>query len=68
MRGLSNAWHSRDGVSAELVDAYRLPQLVRGWEIGLVRFVRARVAGRPVSMLLRSVSVATGQVHVELAS
>ena len=44
-KGLSNAWHSRDGVSDELLDAYRLPQLVRGWEIGLVRFVRARVAG-----------------------
>lgn len=44
VRGLSNAWHSRGGVSDELVDAYRLPQLVRGWEIGLVRFVRARVA------------------------
>ena len=49
VRGLSNAWHSRDGVSDELVDAYRLPQLVRGWEIGLVRFVRARVAGNPFS-------------------
>lgn len=46
VRGLSNAWHSRDGVSDELVDAYRLPQLVRGWEIGLVRFIRARVAGK----------------------
>ena len=46
VKGLSNAWHSRDGVSDELVDAYRLPQLVRGWEIGLVRFVRARVAGK----------------------
>ncbi|KAL0041381.1 hypothetical protein WJX79_001388 [Trebouxia sp. C0005] len=44
VRGLSNAWHSRDGVSDELVDAYRLPQLVKGWEIGLVRFVRAQVA------------------------
>ena len=32
-------------MSDELVDAYRLPQLVRGWEVGLVRFVRARVAG-----------------------
>lgn len=46
VKGLSNAWHSRDGVSDELVDAYRLPQLVRGWEIGLVRFIRARVAGK----------------------
>lgn len=44
VKGLSNAWHSRDGVSDELVDAYRLPQLVKGWEIGLVRFIRARVA------------------------
>ena len=52
VRGLSNAWHSRDGVSDELVDAYRLPQLVRGWEIGLVRFVRARVAGNPFSPAL----------------
>ena len=52
VRGLSNAWHSRDGVSDELVDAYRLPQLVRGWEIGLVRFVRARVAGNPFSPVL----------------
>ena len=52
VRALSNAWHSRDGVSDELVDAYRLPQLVRGWEIGLVRFVRARVAGNSFSPLL----------------
>jgi len=52
VRGLSNAWHSRDGVSVELVDAYRLPQLVRGWEIGLVRFVRARNAGKPSSPAL----------------
>ena len=28
-----------------IVDAYRLPQLVRGWELGLLRFVRARVSG-----------------------
>lgn len=50
-RGLSNAWHSRDGVSDELLDAYRLPQLVRGWEVGLVRFVRAQVAGRLTHLL-----------------
>lgn len=48
VKGLSNAWHSRDGVSSELVDAYRLPQLVRGWEIGLVRFIRAQVAGKEI--------------------
>ena len=26
-----------------VVDAYRLPQLVRGWEAGLIRFLLARV-------------------------
>jgi hypothetical protein len=30
-------------VSDEVVAAYRLPQLVRGWEAGLVRFLLARV-------------------------
>ena len=54
-KGLSNAWHSRDGVSDELLDAYRLPQLVRGWEIGLVRFVRARVAGKHLQYAVCSV-------------
>ena len=62
MRGLSNAWHSRGGVSDELVDAYRLPQLVRGWEIGLVRFVRARVAG------VYRLSYMTDFVHVGLTA
>lgn len=37
--------YAKDGVTAEVVDAYRLPQLVRGWEWGLLRFLRARVAG-----------------------
>jgi len=30
-------------VSDEVVAAYRLPQLVRGWEAGLIRFLLARV-------------------------
>lgn len=30
-------------MSDEVVAAYRLPQLVRGWEAGLVRFLLARV-------------------------
>lgn len=54
-------------MSDELVDAYRLPQLVRGWEIGLVRFVRARVAGRPVLTTVCGVTVAAGHFHAELA-
>ena len=35
--------HLQGGVSDEVVAAYRLPQLVRGWEAGLVRFLLARV-------------------------
>ena len=35
----------KSGLSVAIVDAYRLPQLVRGWEMGLLRFVRARAAG-----------------------
>jgi len=35
------------GVTEAVVDNYRLPQLVRGWEAGLLAFLRARVtAGR----------------------
>ncbi len=37
--------YERGGVTAALVDAYRTPQLVRGWERGLLRFIAARVAG-----------------------
>ena len=39
---------TQDGVTPEVVDAYRLPQLVRGWERGMVAFLRGRVtAGQP---------------------
>jgi hypothetical protein len=31
------------GLTPAVVDAYRLPQLVRGWEAGLLRFLLARV-------------------------
>lgn len=34
---------TQDGLTPEVVDAYRLPQLVRGWERGMVAFLRARV-------------------------
>jgi hypothetical protein len=33
-------------VSPEAVDAYRLPQLVRGWESGMVRFLLARLGAK----------------------
>lgn len=35
------------------MDNYRLPQLVRGWEAGLLTFLRARVvAGKPFAARL----------------
>jgi hypothetical protein len=33
-------------VTREAVDAYRLPQLVRGWESGMVRFLLARLGAK----------------------
>ena len=35
---------SQAGVTEAVVDNYRLPQLVNGWEAGLLAFLRARVA------------------------
>ena len=37
--------HNKERIGPEIVDAYRLPQLVAGWEKGLVRFTTARMAG-----------------------
>ena len=37
----------KTGVTASILDAYRLPQLVQGWEWGLLRFLRARVTSEP---------------------
>jgi len=38
--------HTHPQVSPECVDAYRLPQLVRGWESGMVRFLLARLGAK----------------------
>lgn len=47
------------GVTEAVVDNYRLPQLVRGWEAGLLAFLRARVtAGRSFGESLDSKSFA----------
>lgn len=43
-RGLRNAWASGDRVDETLVDGYRRPSIVRDWDVGLVRFLRARLA------------------------
>lgn len=41
------------GVTKAVVDNYRLPQLVHGWEAGLLAFLRARViASKPFAARL----------------
>eukprot|EP00884_Botryococcus_braunii_P016848 jgi/Botrbrau1/3847/Bobra.0183s0072.1 len=53
-RGIGSAWFAPAGLTADLIDAYRRPQLVRGWELGLVRFLMARVSGgRSLGQILR---------------
>ena len=37
--------YDKEKLSDELIDTYRMPQLVRGWEDGLIRFFLARVSG-----------------------
>ncbi|KIY99175.1 hypothetical protein MNEG_8791 [Monoraphidium neglectum] len=43
---LQQAYYDKSKVSDQCVDAYRLPQLVRGWESGMVRFLLARLGAR----------------------
>ncbi|KAI8475513.1 MAG: Alpha/Beta hydrolase protein [Monoraphidium minutum] len=43
---LQQAYYDKTKVSPECVDAYRLPQLVKGWESGMVRFLLARLGAR----------------------
>lgn len=42
IRGLSSAWTNTARVTSTYVDCYRYPQLVKGWELGILRFLRAR--------------------------
>ena len=44
-KGLKSAYFHADALSPELLYRYRLPALVRGWEVGILRFVRARIGG-----------------------
>ena len=43
LKGLQQAHLHAETVTPELLYRYRLPALVRGWERGLLRFLRARV-------------------------
>ncbi|KAF5841299.1 Alpha/Beta hydrolase protein [Dunaliella salina] len=44
VRGLSQAYYDPSRLSQELVDRYRLPSLVKGWEAGMFMFLLARLA------------------------
>lgn len=41
-RGLASAWTDKSRITRQYVDGYRYPQLVRGWEGGMLRFLRGR--------------------------
>ena len=41
-RGLAAAWSDKSRVTSQYVDGYRLGQLVKGWEYGIIRFMGAR--------------------------
>lgn len=40
---LKQAYYDQSKVTPAAVDAYRMPQLVRGWETGMVQFLMARL-------------------------
>ncbi len=40
-KGLAAAWHAREKVDLGVVDGYRRAKLVRGWDVGMCRFVFA---------------------------
>ncbi|KAG2492621.1 hypothetical protein HYH03_009037 [Edaphochlamys debaryana] len=52
-KGLQQAYYDPALVTPAIVDAYRLPQLVRGWEGGMVNFLLARLAGSRARLSFR---------------
>ncbi|EFJ48521.1 hypothetical protein VOLCADRAFT_90829 [Volvox carteri f. nagariensis] len=58
VKGLQQAYYNPGAVTQDIVDSYRLPQLVSGWESGMVNFLLARLT-RPngsLQTLLRQAS------------
>ncbi|KAK9861284.1 hypothetical protein WJX84_008523 [Apatococcus fuscideae] len=45
-KGLRSGWVRKEGVTPEVVNGYRRPQLVRGWEAGMLEFLAARTRSR----------------------
>jgi pimeloyl-ACP methyl ester carboxylesterase len=58
---LKQAYYDQSKVTPAAVDAYRMPQLVRGWETGMVQFLLARLgAGGSRSATTAAAAVAPG--------
>lgn len=43
-RGLASAWYDKSRVTRDYVNGYRIPQLVKNWDIGIVRFLMGRLS------------------------
>lgn len=50
-KGLRSAWVNKQGVTPDVVNGYRRPQLVRGWESGILEFLAARTRCKPLLLL-----------------
>lgn len=44
VKGLSSAYQDPTRLTPAMVDHYRLPQLVRGWEQGMINFLASRIS------------------------
>lgn len=44
VQGLQKAYYNPGAVTSDIVDSYRMPQLVRGWEEGMFNFLLARLS------------------------
>lgn len=45
--GLRSAWHDASTLTRDVIDGYRLPDRVKGWDAAFLRFSRARFASPP---------------------
>lgn len=65
-RGLAAAWVDKSRVTPQYVDAYRLGQLVRGWEGGILRFLSGRFSEN-ASLWHATIAALAGDGHLSQA-
>ena len=53
-KGLRSGWLNKPGVTLAVVNGYRRPQLVRGWETGMLDFRAARTRCEPLFLMFLS--------------